>query len=217
MRILTEPSYEIIAPTLESPLDGLAELERIEDAARTCYKSEHAIAPGSAERIVRSLIANGHESMLEHGYMTVRFITDRGVTHELVRHRLGSYAQESTRYCNYAGAKFGKEITVIQPIGIKTGTAAYEDWKNSCYMAEDAYMKLLALDIPPQIARSILPTCVKAELVLTANWREWRHIFRLRTAKDAHPEMRRVLCPLLREVKELIPVLFDDILEEETK
>lgn len=208
--------YEIL-----TEIDGFRELQRIESAARTCYKSEDRItADGeSAMKMVRMLIKSGHEAMLEHSTLTVKFIVDRGVSHEIVRHRLASYAQESTRYANYSKDKFGSEITVIEPFFFGIGSDVngkdtnrmYSYWYDSCKQAEAAYMNLLKIGATPQEARSVLPNSLKTELIMTANYREWRNFFRLRTATDAHPQIREIACSLLDELKQRIPVVFDDI------
>ncbi|MFA5054230.1 MAG: FAD-dependent thymidylate synthase [Parcubacteria group bacterium] len=190
-------------------------LEAIEQAARTCYKSEDKIEPGSAERLVRYLLERGHEAMIELGGMAVvKFIVDRGVTHELVRHRLCSFAQESTRYCNYSKGKFGEEITVINPrFGeARRGHARVSDlWIRAMHDAEAKYLQLVRRGVPAEIARGVLPQSLKAEIVVGANLREWRHIFKLRTSGRAHPQMREVMVPLLAEFKQRVPVVFDDI------
>lgn len=204
--------YEIM--TEISP-GGITELKFIERVGRTCYKSEDKIAEDgeSAKRFVRMLIEKGHEAMLEHSILTVRFIVDRGISHEIVRHRIASFAQESTRYCDYSTGKFGNEITVIRPC-IMTSIQAVRWWKY-CKEAEKAYITLSEYGATPQIARSVLPNSLKTELVMTANYREWRNFFKLRTTRAAHPQMREVAVPLLEELKRLIPVVFDDIAAEE--
>jgi thymidylate synthase (FAD) len=207
--------YEII-----DKLDGAEILKKIELCGRVCYKSENRIDEGTAEKFVRGIIKSGHESVLEHFSFTVRFIVDRGVSHELVRHRIASFSQESTRYCNYG---HDNEITVIEPsfwIGpyytFSTGEACYEHWKTSCRQAEKTYLDLLKLGkATPQEARSVLPNSLKTEVIMTANLREWRHFLRLRTAKDAHPQMREVTIPLLADLQDKIPVVFDDIIVKE--
>lgn len=199
-------SYEII-----TPLDGAEILRKIELVGRVCYKSEDKIADGSAERFVRSIIERGHESVLEHVSISVRFIVDRGVSHELVRHRIASYSQSSTRYCNYSQDKFGNEITVIEPTALNLNGNAYMHWEWACKCAEKAYFQILAMGATPQEARSVLPNSLKTEVVMTADLREWRHILRLRTDKAAHPQMREIMVPLLVELKALVPVIFDDI------
>lgn len=206
MKII-KASYEIL-----TPLDGEEILRTIERAGRVCYKSEDKITDGSAERFVRSIIERGHESVLEHVSISVRFIVDRGVSHELVRHRIASFSQSSTRYCNYSQDKFGNEITVIEPLFFgKPWQAKYVAWRRACEEAERRYFELLSLGATPQEARSVLPNSLKAEVVMTANAREWRHILRLRTDKAAHPQIREVIVPLLKELKERVSVIFDDI------
>ena len=194
-----------------TPLDGDAVLRHIELCGRVCYKSENRITPESAENFVRSIIARKHEAVLEHFSFSVRFIVDRGVSHEIVRHRLASYCQESTRYCNYVNDKFGSEITVIKPYYLEEGSVAFEEWKTACRRAEEAYTWFIQAGYSPQEARAVLPNSLKTEIIMTANLREWRHFFKLRTAAAAHPQMREVTVPLLREVQRRIPVVFEDI------
>jgi thymidylate synthase (FAD) len=205
MRII-EPSVEIL-----TPIDGEAILKMLEAVGRTCYKSEDKIQEGSAEKFISNIVKRGHEAVIEHYNITVKFICDRGVTHEIVRHRLASYCQESTRYCNYANDKFNGEITVIKPMFLEVGTDGWELWHDACAMAEKFYFDLLDFGCTPQEARAVLPNSLKTELVMTANIREFRHFFNLRCSKAAHPQMREVANMLLREFKERIPVLFDDI------
>ena len=197
--------------SIETPIDGAEMLKRIEKAGRTCYKSEDRITDESAEAFVRKLIERGHESVLEHESITVRFICDRGVSHEIVRHRLASYSQESTRYCNYSGNRFRNQITFIKPCFLEEGTGGYKLWKQAMFVAEKEYFELLNWGCTPQEARSVLPNSIKTEVVMTANLREWRHFLKLRTAKAAHPQMRELTVPLLKELQEWIPVVFDDI------
>lgn len=205
MRII-EPSVEIL-----TPIDGEAILKMLESVGRTCYKSEDKIQEGSAEKFISNIVKLGHEAVIEHYNITVKFICDRGVTHEIVRHRLASYCQESTRYCNYANDKFNGEITVIKPMFLEVGTDGWELWHDACAMAEKFYFDLLDFGCTPQEARAVLPNSLKTELVMTANIREFRHFFNLRCSKAAHPQMREVANMLLKEFKERIPVLFDDI------
>ena len=205
MRIINA-SYHI-----ETPIDSKQILKQIEKAGRTCYKSEDRITDESAKSFVRMLIERGHESVLEHESITVRFICDRGVSHEIVRHRLASYSQESTRYCNYSGDGFGRELTFIKPYFLKEITGAYKSWRKAMFVAEKAYFSMLNWGCAPQEARSVLPNSTKTEIVMTANLREWRHFLKLRTAKAAHPQMRELTVPLLKELQERIPVVFDDI------
>ena len=204
-----KPYYEIL-----NPIDGNAILKQIELAGRVCYKSEEKITDDSAPKFVKMLIDRGHEAMVEHGgVISIKFVCDRGVSHELVRHRIASFAQESTRYCNYGKGKFGNEITVIEPVFWNDGNhkVEYMLWYNSCALSETAYLALLNTGASPQEARSVLPNSLKTEIVVTANMREWRHFFKLRTASVAHPQMLELTRPLLKELQSNIPVLFDDI------
>ena len=199
-------SYEIL-----TPLDGAAILKHIERCGRVCYKSEHKVTPDSAPLFVASIIKRGHESVLEHYSFSVLFTVDRGVSHEIVRHRLASYSQESTRYCNYSNDRFDKSITIIMPNYLEPGTEGFDHWLGSCVWAEEKYFNMLEWGCTPQEARAVLPNSLKTEVVMTANLREWRHFLRLRTSKAAHPQMREVTIPLLKELKNTIPVVFDDI------
>lgn len=194
--------------------DGQKVLQKIEAAARTCYKSEGKIQEGSAAKMVASFIKSGHEAMLEHASVTVKFVVDRGISHELVRHRLASFAQESTRYCNYSKDDFGSEITFIIPEYLEYKSEGWNIWKESMKQAEDAYFKMLDFGLSPQQARAVLPNSLKTEVVMTANLREWRHFFKLRalgTTGKPHPQMLEVAVPLLEDMKNLIPVVFDDL------
>ena len=204
---------KIIAPYHEiiSKIDGAEMLRYIELCGRVCYKSEDRITDGSAEKFVGMILKSGHESVLEHEKITVRFVCDRGVTHEIVRHRIASYSQESTRYCNYSKDKFGGEITFIRPCFWAEDDEKFALWKETMQSIEDSYVKLISLGAKPEEARSILPNSVKTEIMVTMNLREWRHFFKLRTAERAHPQIREVAIPLLNELKGLVPVIFDDI------
>lgn len=193
------------------PVDGQAILKHIEKCGRVCYKSEGNITDDSAETFVRNIIKRGHEAVLEHKSITVKFTCDRGVSHEIVRHRLAAYCQESTRYCNYSGDKFGNEITVIKPNFWDEDCHNYAIWEESCEDAERQYFELLICGAPPQEARSVLPNSLKTEVVMTANLREWRHFFKLRCSPAAHPQMREVAIQLLHLFQAEIPVIFDDI------
>lgn len=206
---------KIISPNVEilSPVDGQAILKHIELCGRVCYKSEAKITDTSAATFVRGIIKRGHEAVLEHFNITVKFICDRGVSHEIVRHRMASYCQESTRYCNYSNDSFGGEITIIRPNFLVEGTEGWQYWLEACWTAERRYFDLLNFGCTPQEARAVLPNSLKTEVVMTANLREWRHFFKLRTAQAAHPQMREVATLLLRRMQELIPVVFDDIQE----
>ena len=216
MKII-KPSFEIID---KEKINGVDTLKNIEKIGRTCYKSENLITETSAIDFVDMLLKRGHEAMIEHNIISVRFICDRGVSHELVRHRLASFAQESTRYCNYSKDKFANELTFILPcffdtgMGILSNSLVFDEWKRLCQHAEDSYLKLLEMGAEPQQARSILPNSLKTEIVISMNLREWRHFFSLRCDKPAHPQMRELTIPLLKEMSELIPVIFDDLKEK---
>lgn len=203
---IVKPSYEIL-----TPINGNEILKLIELAGRTCYKSDNLITPDSAKNFVEKIAQRGHESVIEHYNITVRFICNRGFTHELVRHRLAAYSQESTRYCNYNKDKFGSEITVIKPFEINENTKEYDLWKEAMQNAEKSYMAMIENGSKPENARGVLPIDIKTEIVITTNLREWKHIFKLRTSKAAHPSMRELMIPLLKEFKEKIPVIFDKI------
>lgn len=210
---------KIIAPTVElmHPINGAEILSRIEAAGRVCYKSESKITDGSAAAFVRRIIKSGHEAVLEHYHITLKFVCDRGVSHEIVRHRLASYCQESTRYCNYSKDGFGGEITVIEPLYLFPGTDGYRIWKESCEAAERGYFSLLDYGCTPQEARAVLPNSLKTEVVMTANLREWRHFFRLRCSPAAHPQMREVATQALALLSNRIPGVFDDVVAEVSK
>jgi thymidylate synthase (FAD) len=209
MKIIN-PSHEIISMPDPSEIMRL-----IETAGRTCYKSDHKTTSDSAKTFIKGILKSGHESVVEHANISVRFICDRGVSHELVRHRLASYSQESTRYCNYSNEKFGNEITVIRPFFFSQGSIPYAIWLSQMEAAESAYNRMMKNGVKPEEARSILPNSLKTEIVMTANIREWRHVLRLRTSGKAHPQIREIMIPLLKELKEGLPVLFSDIGSEE--
>jgi thymidylate synthase (FAD) len=200
--------YEIL-----SPIDGLQILKNIERAGRTCYKSEDKITADSAEKFVQMLIDRGHESVLEHEKISVLFVCDRGMSHEIVRHRIASFSQESTRYCNYG--KSGEVTFILPPFFEDDGTEVRSNeeiiWLRSMKQSESAYLDLLKSGWQPQQACSVLPNSLKTEIVVTANFREWRTIFKQRTSSAAHPQMRELMCPLLEELKISIPVIFNDI------
>lgn len=194
-----------------TPIDGAAILKRLEQCGRVCYKSEAKITDTSAPAFVAGIIMRGHEAVLEHCSFTVKFICDRGVSHEIVRHRVASYCQESTRYCNYSKEGFGSEITVIKPCFLHPYTDGFNLWEEGCLFAEQTYFNLLECGCSPQEARSVLPNSLKTEVVMTANIREWRHFLKLRCSPAAHPQMREVALILLDKLHSLIPVCFDDI------
>ena len=213
MSNLIAPQYVI----LECPENATMSIER---AARTCYKSEDKITEGSAEKLSRGLIERGHHAMVEFGgWIVVKFYSNRGFTHELARHRLASFAQESTRYCNYSKGKFGGVITCVDPTAMlelkvkdpekraEFKTLMLASWAES----EMHYLRLVEEGCPAEVAREVLPIGLKAEIVIGATVREWRHIFTLRCSKKAHPRMRELMIPLRAELQERLPVVFDDL------
>ena len=196
-------------------------LKMIEVAGRTCYKSEDRITEDSAEGFVSRMINANHGAMLEHAYVSLRITCDRGVSHDIVRHRVASYAQESTRYCNYSKEKFGNQITYIDPVpGFMLENKAYSmeqldaimtTWMNACEDAERHYLRLIELGCTPQMARGVLNNATKTEIVVTMNIREWRHFISLRTSAAAHPQMREIAQEVLRIFREKLPVVVADI------
>jgi thymidylate synthase (FAD) len=219
----------------EEKVNGLEILKKIERAGRVCYKTEDAITDVSAGPRIRKWVESGHHSVIEHHNITVRIVTDRGVTHEIVRHRLASYSQESTRYCNYGQGKFGKEITVVLPVWFYDQEEEIQKildemtrfkyapdlsdpekmkvfaWTTAMIGAEASYMSLLSFGQTAQEARAVLPNSLKTELVMTANIREWRHFFKLRTSVAAHPQMRELAKSMLLGFQDVVPVLFDEL------
>lgn len=206
MKVIQQ-SYEILTD-LSNPIKILKDIER---ASRTCYKSENNITEDSCVTMCKQLIHNGHEAMLEHSQLSVKFTVDKGISHEIVRHRLFSFAQESSRYCNYSKGKFGNEIKVIKPDDFELRSKEYEVWYDACKYAENAYMELISEGIKPELARNVLPHSLATEIVVTGNIREWRHFFKLRCDTRAHPQMRSIMRKLLDDLKSKIPVLFDDL------
>jgi thymidylate synthase (FAD) len=225
MKIM-KPSYEIL-----TEIDGIKMLQHIEKIGRVCYKSEDKITDDgeSAKAFVKMLINRGHEAMIEYSMISVKFTVDRGVSHELVRHRIASFAQESTRYCNYSNDKFGSEISVIVPSWFEYVPSYYEEllqhkvkdvsvfknteleWLQQMGSAEASYLRLLDMGWSAQEARSVLPNSLKTDIAITMDFRNWRNFFRLRTPMSVHPQMREVTIPLLGDFKSRIPVVFDDI------
>lgn len=208
--------YSVIDPDLDDPEQKEIKkiYRKLERIGRICYQSDAQGTDESAENFIRRLISRGHDAMLEHASMTVIFTVDRGVSHEIVRHRLASFAQESTRYCNYSQGKFGNEITVIRPFYLDGNTYAYDMWLQAMSRAEQYYFAMLKEGHTPQEARAVLPNSLKTQIAVTANMREWRHILKLRAAGTTgkpHPQMLEVMVPLLNELREKMPVLFDDI------
>ena len=196
-----EQDIQLVNYKYKDPMDLLQDIERI---GRVCYKSEHRITSASAAPFVRNIIARGHESVLEHISITVRFVTDRAIANELVRHRIAAYSQESTRYCNY---KDKTEFIYPKNVSDKQLQLIME----ACACAATTYQALIADGATPEVARDVVPLCTKTELIATYNLREWRHILRLRTDKAAHPKMRELMQTLLQFFQGLVPIIFDDI------
>lgn len=210
MRVI-KAKYEILTD-LSDPIKTI--LKPIEVAGRTCYKSENNITGDSCITFCNNILNRGHEAVIEHSQLSVRFTVDRAIANELVRHRIASYCQESTRYVNYSKDKFGNEIKVIEPEDLlPRDSTGYNIWLTSCKNAEDAYMAMLSNGVKPEIARNVLPLSTATEIIMTANIREWRNVLLLRSSHNmrAHPQMRSICDRLLAELKSKIPVLFDDI------
>lgn len=209
---LVKPSYEIIG--------RYGSARSIEFIGRTCYKSENKITNDSSDKFVRMIVKNGHHSVLEHSALSVKFVIDRGVSHELVRHRLCAFSQESTRYCNYkSGVTFvippwfselkeGNYVLDHKLIESVKDNPQMHHWLEALWYAENKYLKLLEIGQTPQQARSVLPNSLKTEIVVTANFREWIHIFDLRCSEAAHPQIREIMVPLRNELSKLIPSIF---------
>lgn len=191
--------------------DPVKIMKNLERACRTCYRSEGLITDDSYKKLLKNCINRGHESILEHEKITVRMVCDIGVYKDLTRHRFGSFSIESTRYCNYGKDKFDNEIKFIKPCNIEEGTDEYIEWQWCLSQIEESYMKMTELKCTPDQMRMILPHSTAAEVTMTANIREWRHILDLRTKKMTHPSIRQILIPLLLKFKYTMPELFDEI------
>lgn len=203
MKII-EPSVELLHFTPDAE-------KVIERAGRLCWKSDDKISEGSHTQFIRMIKSKNHASVLEHASAGFVVTTDRGISHEIVRHRLASYSQVSTRYCNYGKDKFGNEITVVKPVDILVGTPEYLEWEFACRQAETSYMDLLNRGIKPQIARAVLPTCLATEIAWTANFREWLHICDLRGSAAAHPDIRIIVELIKPMLMRIAPTVFDSL------
>lgn len=211
--IVVRPSIEILTDTSYETM-----LRKIERIGRVCYKSEDKIAEGSAEGFIRAIIKRGHESVIEHESISVRVTCDRGVTHEIVRHRIASYSQESTRYCNYTTDKFSNQISCID---IATGFSydmndpadrkKWEIWSSAMDAAEKHYFEMIDAGAKPEEARSVLPNSLKTEIVMTMDLREWRHFIRLRGSRAAHPQIAEITAQIRDEFVKRYPVFFEDL------
>ncbi len=208
MKII-EPYFEILK--MAEPDEIYRHLEL---AARNCYKSEEHIAEGKTEEFLQRILKSGHESVIEHISITVRIVCDRGVLAELTRHRLASFSVESTRYANYSKDKFGSEIAVIKPFFWQENSLQYQEWEEAMKASEKAYMNLIQSGAKAQEARSVLPNSLKTDIIITANIREWLHIFNLRCSKASHPQMRQIMLPLLDEFNKRLPILFGGVYDK---
>jgi thymidylate synthase (FAD) len=204
---IVKPSYSILYP---ERYGFEVEARKIERMGRIAYKSEDNMTISSWRGFIRKIVLAGHESCLEHAIMSVLFVCDRGVSHELVRHRLCAFTQESTRYCNYSASKFDGSLTFIEPLWEEWSEKDKRNWREAMLQAEGFYLGMVGYGRAPQEARSVLPNSLKTEIGVTANFREWRHIFRLRAISGkAHPQMRELMVPLYEECREKLPDVFD--------
>ena len=202
---IVKSSFEIL-----TPIDADFVLRHIERCGRTCYQSFDKADETSHIRFLKHIVSRHHESVIEHFSVSVKFIMDRAIANELVRHRLASFSQESTRYCCYSKDKFGNEITVIKPVMLDEGTPAYQTWLDAMGAIEAAYLKMIEQGAAPETARSVLPCCLKTEIVMSANLREWKHIFSMRCTSAAHPDIRFLMQDLKKEFQKHIPIIVDD-------
>lgn len=203
---------KIVDPYIQvEKVDGIKIMKNIERACRTCYRSEGKISEESYKTLLNNCITRGHESVLEHEKITVRMFCDIGVYKDLTRHRIASFSIESTRYCNYGKDKFDNEIKFIKPCNIEEGTSIYNNWVNICKEIENSYLEMSKEGALPDQLRMILPHSTAAEVTMTANIREWRHILELRTSAHTHPSVRQVLIPVLLYFKEIMPEIFENV------
>lgn len=209
---IIEPSFEIL-----TPIDGNQILKHIEKCGRTCYQSyeNETEDTSSAEKMIKMLIKMGHESVLEHFLITIKAKIDVGNYKDLTRHRFASFSIESTRFCNYSKGKFGNELTVISPCNMDKNSGIYHTWLKTMNDIEKAYIDMSEMGAKPDQLRMILPHSLAAEVTMSANLREWRHIFKMRCQKAAHPSVRQIMLQVLNEFKKQIPVIFDDLIFEE--
>lgn len=194
--------------------DGKEIMRRIERACRTCYRSEGKMTEDSYKNLIKNCITRGHESVLEHEKITVRIYNDIGSYKDLTRHRFASFSVESTRYCSYDKDKYGNEIAVMNPVYIED-KEIYENWKKTIEEMEKGYMKMKELGATTDMCRNLLPHSTVAEYTMTANIREWKHIFSLRANNHVHPAIRQVMIPLVKYFKEQMPEIFDDVAYDE--
>ena len=204
---------KVIKPSFEfmDEVDPKAIMKKVEHAGRLCYKSEDRITEDSAGAFISKIVKAGHESVLEHANISIKVICDRGVTHEIVRHRLASYSQESTRYCNYSLGKFGSELTFIKPLFWEEDSNEYKVWEGTMQTIENDYNMLIEMGATAEKARSILPNSLKTEICMTMNLRAWRHFFKLRCHPSSHPQMVEIAKMIHEEFAKLLPEIFGEI------
>lgn len=203
---------KIIEPKMEvEKFDGKAIMKRLERACRTCYRSEGSITDESYKTLLNNCITRGHESILEHEKITIRMTCDIGVYKDLTRHRIASFSVESTRYCNYGKDKFDSEIKVMRPCNIDPNSKLYEHWTTAMEQIEKEYLDMSKEGATADQLRMLLPHSTAAEVTMTANIREWKHIFNLRANNHAHPAIQQLLIPLLLLFKKEMPEIFSDV------
>ena len=201
----------IVEPWIKvEKIDGKQIMKRIERACRTCYRSEGKVTEDSYKTLLKNCITRGHESVLEHEKVTVRIYDDLGSYKDLTRHRFASFSVESTRYCSYDKDKFGNEIAFMNPVYIED-EEMYKVWKETMQQIEKNYIKMKELGATTDMCRELLPHSIAAEYTMTANIREWKHIFSLRANSHVHPSIRQVMIPLLKYFKEQMPEIFDEV------
>ena len=203
---------QIVDPYIQvEKVNGIQIMKNIERVCRTCYRSEGKITEESYKTLLKNCITRGHESVLEHEKVTIRMYCDLGVYKDLTRHRIASFSIESTRYCNYGKDKFDNELKIIKPCNIEEGTDIYANWKNACEAIEKNYMEMSKKGALPDQLRMILPHSIAAEVTMTANIREWKHILSLRASNHTHPSIRQLMIPLLLYFKQIMPEIFEDV------
>ena len=203
---------KIIEPIIQvEKVDYKQIMKNLERACRTCYRSEGKITEESYKTLLKNCINRGHESILEHEKITIRMVCDIGVYKDLTRHRIASFSIESTRYCNYGKDKFDNQIKFIKPVNMEEGTELYEKWYNTCKIIEENYIEMSKMEATPDQLRMLLPHSTAAEVTMTANIREWKHIFSLRCTKHTHPAVEQLMIPLLLKFKKEMPEIFDSI------
>lgn len=203
---------QIVDPYIQvEKVDGTQIMKNIERACRTCYRSEGKITEESYKTLLKNCITRGHESVLEHEKVTIRMYCDLGVYKDITRHRIASFSIESTRYCNYGKDKFGNELKFIKPCNMEEGTKLYKLWEDACENIEKDYIEMSNLGALPDQLRMILPHSIAAEVTMTANIREWKHILSLRASSHTHPSIRQLMIPLLLHFKQIMPEIFEDV------